>query len=296
MTEISIIKIDGRPLEKLFDVISKGVGTLYKPRAIRKEAAAKAYEIEIIERARANAIAEGKEIEFETIERIQERLLFREFQKQKNIDSISQIASEQIGQEKTVSEEPVDQDWTTRFFNIVEDISDEEMQKLWGRVLAGEVTQPKSYSLRTLELLKNLSRNEAQVFTKASHFVISSYGSPFIFKGSYQEMLTKYGLSFDDRLLLSEVGLLQSDNNIARKLNSALTDKYVMFTSGQCLIKVIKKANSPVNRIEILRFTKIGEELLKLLNPITNEEYIGEFLLRLKEFDLEVEQIDLDNK
>ena len=120
MADFSLIKIEGKPLEKLIEVISKGIGTIYKPRAIRKEAEAKAYEIELIERAKSKALAEGKEIEVETIDRIQERFLHKELRKQKNIDNISQIAAQQLSQEETVSEEQVDEDWTTRFFNIAE--------------------------------------------------------------------------------------------------------------------------------------------------------------------------------
>ena len=42
MPEINLIKLEGKPFEKLIEVISKGIGTLYKPRAIRKEADSKA--------------------------------------------------------------------------------------------------------------------------------------------------------------------------------------------------------------------------------------------------------------
>ena len=130
MAEINIIKIDGKPLEKLIDVISKGVGTIYKPRAIRKEAEAKAYEIEIIERAKAKASAEGKEIDVDLHEWMQERLLHKETRRQLNVESVASIAAEQLNQEETVSNEPVDEDWINRFFNIVEDVSNAEMQKL----------------------------------------------------------------------------------------------------------------------------------------------------------------------
>jgi len=41
MSEINLIKIDGKPLEKLIDVVSKGIGTIYRPRSIRKDAEAK---------------------------------------------------------------------------------------------------------------------------------------------------------------------------------------------------------------------------------------------------------------
>jgi|SRR5690625_4169794 len=289
MAEVNLIKIDGKPLEKLIDVISKGIGTVYKPRAIRKEAEAKAYEIELIERAKSKALAEGKEIEAETIDRIQERILHKELRRQENIDNISQIAAQQLSQEETVSEEPVDEDWTTRFFNIAEDISDDEMQQLWGRILAGEVKQPKSYSLRTLELLKNLSKREADVFSRASNFVISSHNSPFLFKGKNNDILDKYNLSFEDRLLLTETGLLQPESNISRGLKQNTSDNLIYFQSGRFIIKTIKKANTPENRIEIFRFTKIGEELLKLINPNPLNDYIKDFCLRLEEFGLDVD-------
>jgi hypothetical protein len=289
MAEINIIKIDGKPLEKLIDVISKGIGTVYRPKAIRKDAEAKAYEIEIIERAKSKALAEGKEIDADTYDRIQERLLHKETKRQNNIDNVSQIAAEQLGQEQIVSDETVDEDWTARFYNIVEDVSDVEMQQLWGRILAGEVKQPKSYSLRTLELLKNLSKREADVFSRASNFVISSRNSPFLFKGKNNELLDKHSLTFEDRLLLTETGLLQAENNISRQLKQYEADNLIYFESGKYLIKVLKKANTPDNRIEILRFTKIGEELLKLLSPNPLNDYIKEFCLHIEGFGLEVE-------
>ncbi len=288
MAEINVIKIDGKPLEKLIDVISKGIGTIYRPRAIRKDAEAKAYEIEIIERAKSKAIAEGKEIDADTYDRIQERLLHKETKRQNNIDNVSQIAVEQLVQEQIVSEDPVDEDWTLRFFNIVEDVSDGEMQQLWGRILAGEVKQPKSYSLRTLELLRNLSKREAEVFSRASNFVISSHSSPFLFRGKNDEVLDKHNLTFEDKLLLTETGILQADNTITRHLKQAPTEWTIYFESGRYIIKVLKKANTPENGIEILRFTKIGEELLKLLAPDPLEDYIKDFCLRLEEFGLEV--------
>lgn len=60
MPEFNLIRLEGKPFEKLIDVISKGIGTIYKPRSIRKEADAKAYEIGIIKNAKAKALSEGK--------------------------------------------------------------------------------------------------------------------------------------------------------------------------------------------------------------------------------------------
>lgn len=71
-----------------------------------------------------------------------------------------------------VSNNPVNKDWINRFMNIVEDISDETLHEIWGHILAREVKNPSSYSLRTLELLRNVTRDEAFLFTKAISFYI----------------------------------------------------------------------------------------------------------------------------
>ena len=41
-----------------------------------------------------------------------------------------------------------------RFFDAVGNVSNEELQKLWGKVLAGEMQQPGSCSLRTMEVIR----------------------------------------------------------------------------------------------------------------------------------------------
>ena len=60
----------------------------------------------------------------------------------------------------------MDKDWFTRYFNIVQDISNEDIQDLWAKLLAGEIKQPGSFSYRTLETLKNMTTDEAELFTK----------------------------------------------------------------------------------------------------------------------------------
>ncbi len=288
MAEINLIKVDGKPIQKLIEVISKGIGTIYKPKAIRKEADAEAYKIEIIERAKSKALSDGKFTEAETYDRIQERLIHQETLRQKNIDDVSQIASEQLGQEQTVSEEPVDKDWTSRFFSIVEDVSDEEMQKLWGRVLAGEVKQPKSYSLRTLELIKNLTKQEANTFMKIANFSISTINDSFIFKGNGDELSKDFNISYGDIALLVEIGLIQPGDFVNYQFPQTPTPVKTAFTSGKVIIVVDKKENVPTIQFPINLFTKAGTELLKLVSPNPPFEYITNFAKSIKRENVDV--------
>ena len=59
MESIVKISLDGKPLEKLIDVVSKGIGTLYRPRQIRKEADARAAALSRICRAFRRGCAEA---------------------------------------------------------------------------------------------------------------------------------------------------------------------------------------------------------------------------------------------
>jgi len=296
------------PLKKLIEVISSGVGALTKPYLIKKTADAKAYEI----RAIAQAVKENqidlkeigydeekvqlKSLDVETLkheltieERAKNRVDYKEQKKQRNIENITQYAALNLENEKTVSEEPVDEDWTSRFLNYAEDISNEEMQELWGRILAGEIKQPNSFSVRTLEFVRNLSKQEAQTFTKAANFVISSWNSPFIFKGKGDDSLGKLGLSFEERLLLTEIGILQAESNITRRLLKSEQDATMIFESGRYIIKTTKKANTAEHHIPILRFSKVGVELLSLLTINPSEDYIKEFCNSIESENITVE-------
>ena len=46
MEDFNIVKIDGKPIEKLIEVVSNAIGTLYEPRQLVRIACTKAEEIE----------------------------------------------------------------------------------------------------------------------------------------------------------------------------------------------------------------------------------------------------------
>ncbi|WRQ33141.1 DUF2806 domain-containing protein [Bacteroidales bacterium MB20-C3-3] len=282
------------PLKKLIEVISQGIGAVGKPYLIRKTADAKAYEIKVISQAIRDNQQDLKEIgfndeklslmsldsnsiqkELSIEERTQQRIDFKEQKRQKNIESITQKAVENLESETTVSEEPVDEDWTTRFFNYAEDISNEEMQVLWGRILAGEIKKPRSYSLRTLEILRNLSKEEAQVFMKFASLSIKSSGVSFILNFKDEKILEeKYKLKFNERLLLEELGFITANDlqfKIGKTENSS---RQIVFIIGNICVIQNKLENKAEQQLQVLVFTKIGQELLSLVNFAPQLDYI----------------------
>ena len=104
------------------------------------------------------------------------------------------------------SEPPQDSpqdDWLLRWRECAAGVSSDELQQIWGKVLAGEVKSPGRFSLRTLEFLRNLSQAEAQAIERISPFVISGV----LYRGD-DEMLKAEGVSFSDLLAMQELGVL----------------------------------------------------------------------------------------
>ena len=293
---MSLIKLNlDKALEKLITSVSDGIGTLYRPRAIRKEADAKAYEIKALAKARAESVVEAELINIEGQQRIIERITAREIQRQNNIDTVFEIASRELQTESetTVSNEPVEKDWVTRFFNIVQDISDEDMRSLWGKILAGEVRSPSSYSLRTLEVLRNMTKKEAELFSKFCQLVLKR-DRHYVYRN--QTDLSKYGLSYGDILKLMEIGLVQSDSFITQQFHnipSTGQSVKVNFVYKNKVIRAKLTSNTKKFSMPVFLLTQAGGELYRLIPVSIKQDYLKDFVLYLKNRNIDVSIADL---
>lgn len=285
---MSLIKIEGKPLEKLIDVVSNAVGGLLKPWQTVREAKAQAKSDSIIaiEQAKTKAIIEGDAETAQYLDTINERLVKKEKRRQKNIEEVVSTAGKILEAEKDVSKEPVNPDWAIRFFDIVQDISDNEMQLLWGQILAGEIKQPQSYSLRTLETLRNMTKEEAEIFQKVAQFVLVQ-GEAFLFTAD--DVMEKFGVNYSNIAKLIEVGLIQPGEFVNRSYSSNnIKDVKYGIIYGNIVIIIEQKANSPKISVPIKLLTTSGKELVKLINIHPNIDYIKELARTIKKDDVVV--------
>ena len=314
------------PIDKLIEIISNSVGKISKPYFDRKDVDTKAYEIKKLAEARAEEIkiiAEAVKENFpktggieykedkllisspkdlplnsQTLlltnassieERTRERLNFQEAKKQLNIENVTAFATDELKNGQPVTDERLDDDWTTRFFRIIEDISNEEMQSLWGKILAGEIKHPKSYSLRTLELIRNLSKKEADIFIKVANFAIKSGNDNFIFKGNIDDKLEKeYSITYMDIALLTEIGLLQPGSFVTYELLQQSTNNRRLLIAGNIVIVINIKANTPTIQMPVEVFSSSGNELLKLVNSKPPIDYLTYIANSIKNENIEV--------
>jgi hypothetical protein len=293
-----------QPLVKLIEVISAGVGRVSKHYFDKLDANAKAFEIEKIADARGyelktlkNALgnnADGSEVQIESQKvslktvindpdlnsRVASRIGFHEMRKQFNLERITSMTAENLRSEESVSDEPVNEDWSVKFFNIASEVSTEELQLIWAKILAGEIRQPHSYSLRTLETVKNLSKSEAQTFMKISNAVVYQpvdYAFLFIPGGSEELIGELFGISFDDILEMRDIGILSSQNVVV-EINAPLdVENRDVFVHGNIGVVITRPPKLIVRDIPAINFTRVGREMLQLTNPSPSIEYLKRF-------------------
>ena len=276
MGAIEVINALNQPAQKLIDAVSAAIGKVYEPRHIRKMADAEAYRINTVSEAMRNNC--DLPIEYNSrdettaidtsdfnqlIQRTGARIAYQEVKKQQNIESVIDKAYAELETETHVSEEPVSEDWMNRFFNSVGDVSNDDMQKLFGMILAGEIKHPNSYSLRTLNVLRNLSRSEARLFTKIA---------PLVFKGlilSDDKLLSKYGISYVDIIKLDDCGLVSSKNS---RNTLQLEKDCVVLNTKEHLIFAKNENNSAYSlKMGVYVLTPAGNELLQVVDSNKSE-------------------------
>ncbi|MFZ6709780.1 DUF2806 domain-containing protein [Undibacterium sp. TC9W] len=140
------------------------------------------------------------------------------------IEKLPPIPEGKTEADKTVEDktvEDISDDWLNAFESEAVNMSSEHMQMHFGKILAGEIQKPGSYSIRTVKLIAQLDNRAAILFRKLCSLActLSVPGriidSRVIAIGDVAQSngLVPYGLSFDDLNVLFEYGLIIGDYN-----------------------------------------------------------------------------------
>jgi hypothetical protein len=175
--------------------------------------------------AAANQIAAQMKVDAAYVKAAEEKFAHRVVREQVNLDLVSQVALDSLRQhsdaERTTGVPDISLDWLNAFEREASQASSETMQRLFGRILAGEVRRPSSFSIRTIRLMAQLDGNTALLFRRLCSLSISLRIPDTVLdarvislKGNAgQNSLSQYGLSFNALNRLEEHGLIISDYN-----------------------------------------------------------------------------------
>ncbi len=225
-------------IDKLLDVVASGIGsvagTLMAPWKARKEGEARVIaaksDAEVLrirteahQQARNRLVLDAPKTGLIDLSNsVSERIAYQEAKRIANIKSVVGKAALDLEDKEVPDAEP-DHDWAARFFGNVQDISSENMQTLWSRVLSGEVERPGSTSIRTLSLLRDLDRATAELFSKfcsACIFLTPELGQNMwdarvisLGENASHNSLMDFGFDFRALNRLNEYGLIISEYN-----------------------------------------------------------------------------------
>ena len=251
-----------KPADTLIKKVSDAVGGLFAPYQVKRMAKAE---------AEAAMIKEQSEIEITDLHRrAGRRWIEEEAQRQKNMEDITAKALPQLDEKATP--DSVEDDWLVNFFDKSRIVSDNEMQELWSRVLAGEANTPGTYSKRTVNFLSDLDKIEAELFAKLCGFgwMIGDI-MPLVFD-LQTEIYKKHGINFNSLIHLESIGLIQF-NNLSGFLRLDLPKTFSVFYYGNSLTLEMPKDSGNELWIGKVLLTKIGLELA----PICGSESVEGF-------------------
>ncbi len=209
-------------------------------------------------------------------ENTRSRMLCTEMRREKNIEEIIHGTENMLEKEtiNTISQENVDEDWIIRFFNSVQDISDKKMQNLWSKILAKEIKNPNSFSLRSLDAMAKMSKNEAQLFEHMSKYIINFRGNLAIFNDD--DLNKRYSINYINILALNECGIIDSNAlmNLTLYIDNKIEMDTVIASKTQLLLAEAEEENE-IN-ISLFKLTRIGQDFFRIVDVQINESYFNE--------------------
>lgn len=197
------------------------------------------------------------------------------FRSNANLINIGRRAAKYISFQKK-NEAAIDNDVFWGLIDHSKNISDEEMQELIAKIIAGEYNQPGTYSMSTLQIIKMLGRNELQLLEKMGSLVINSDEIPQVLFNSgekVQEMMSKFGVDFGNLQALQSLGLVLP-NDMTRLVPNPDKKLYAITYFDKKFI--FEPENENYQKIRIPGFyglSIVGIQLLKHLKPPFSDEY-----------------------
>jgi len=222
-------------------------------------------------------------------------LTLTELVKCKNILDIAKLADEEFAKNIDENEQLNDQekifdfDWFLRFFESAGCISDKDMQLLWARILAGETGGKKHFSLRTIETLKNFSKEDCVALQNITPFIIY-ISKDFQCLWDDIDYSSQY-MKKDELLTLYDLDIISTNYNIIRPTKEESPRNFMSMNE----FGLVEHSCEHDYKVTVSAFTLVGRELLSIVNRKTNHQIELDLLRKIKQnypkLDLRIHKI-----
>ncbi|KXJ56185.1 MAG: hypothetical protein AXW17_13775 [Colwellia sp. Phe_37] len=239
----------------------------------------------------AQFLPESKQAPLE--DRAYRRKKLDELRQQRNMEEIM-LRAAQYCSDATITDR-ADQDWFSHFVRLAEGISNKTMQNLWAKILAGEISHPGSYSLKTLQMFRTMSITEAKLLAKACSLAVSDCRKKNIrvISGGYQipKLFNFFNRQRQQRLDLNQAGLSYADiltladNHLVfeqeAESHALAKGEKIQFNYNGKPLSFTAKKNDAI--LTFYKFTPIGTELAHLVSDNIDDNYLTTMKTQLAE-------------
>jgi hypothetical protein len=194
----------------------------------------------------------------------------------------------------------ISDDWLNAFESEAINMSSEQMQRLFGKMLAGEIRKPSSYSVRTVKLMGQMDVDVAQLFQRFCSMCITLklkgdktfHSRVLTFGRNHVHHLNSYGLDFLKIGALSEYGLLSESQPTElpynMSVNGCIPGKLapLKYDSQYYMLEAIpphSAADFSMYDELGLALSRAGRELLSIVDIEENKQYTEALKNHLKE-------------
>lgn len=201
------------------------------------------------------------------------------FRSNTNLINIGAKATEYIDSSKP-NEIKFENDFFWGIIEHAKEISNEEMQELIAKIIAGEYNKPGSYSMNTLQSIKMLGKKELELFEKTCTLLVNANQIPhtiFSIPDSAKKFLDQLGLDFGSMQELQSLRLFFSNDMEKQPIKNPEKKKFALkYFDKDILFEPSTPENEDSLQIRLAGFyglSPVGCQILQHLNPRSNDDY-----------------------
>lgn len=205
----------------------------------------------------------------------------KDFKKIKNQKAIAEIALDNAKEGTDFSDKSgVNEDWLDRYMDSAKFVSSEDMQLIWGKILANEFEIPGSTPPNMIRILSEITSDLANAFRIICSMTvkikpldpneeIENDQAMIVPYNGNKNIFDKIGLSFGAISELEALGLIKFDGIVGYVIDCH-EGLYEI-----CIDKNTDKIQNNTSQLNVgnVMLTKAGETLQKITEPIEIEEY-----------------------
>lgn len=180
-------------------------------------------------------------------------------------------------------------------FSLGQDCGDDEVQIIWAKILAGEVSQPGRVSRKTLAIVKTLGKEDAHLFTKVcsyawtvpkhSRLILLRDGAVTKGEENQPELIKpnevqatpedperpqwNMDMIYEELAQLQYLGLISLTDF---PLGTTATDRFLACYFGRAFVSIFKGSFDVV--LGFANFTQAGSELFPFSSAVPDENYL----------------------